>query len=409
MGERTLVIYHFFHPDDVVSARILSNLAEGLAMRRWAVTALTSDRIHGDPKARVEKREEMWRGVRIHRASRPAFKQSSNLGRLLNAFWLMARWLMFIARQPAYDAVVLGSDPQFGYIMLPFIRLMKPRTKLLYWAFDLYPEAIIAKKIGFFSKLACGLRPLTRVCYRRLGGMVDIGSCMRRLLDGYGHRAGRATLVPWALTELDAPLEPDAETRRGLFGDALLTLLYSGTIGQAHEFECFITLARELRRRGASVALCFAGRGNRYDELRAMVTDKDSNISFAGFADEGQLAKRLSSGDIHMLSLRPGWEGIVVPSKFFGSLAAGKPLLYEGSSTPAIQTWIDQYRVGFVINNGNVHQIAAELSRLADNPALLLEMQRNAFKCYQENFSKEEVIDGWDDFLKDTLNGLETP
>ena len=194
----------------------MSDFAEGLAKRGWEVTALTSNRFCRDPKARVESREEVWRGVRIHRAYRPAFKQSSNLGRLLNAFWLMASWLAFIVRQPAYDAVVLGTDPQFGYFILPFIRLMKPRSKLVYWGFDLYPEAIIADEMGLASKLACAVRPVTRFCYRRLDGMVDIGPCMRRLLDGYGHRAARATLVPWALSESDVPVKPDPRGAQGV-------------------------------------------------------------------------------------------------------------------------------------------------------------------------------------------------
>ena len=400
MSKRIIVIYHFFYPDDVVSSRHISDFAEGLAKRGWEVTALTSNRFCRDPKAQVEKTEEIWHGVRIHRASRPAFKQSGNLGRLLNAFWLMARWLNFIARQPAYDAVVLGTDPQFSYFMLPLIRLMKPRSKLLCWGFDLYPEAIIANEMGLLSKLAYAVRPLTRFCYHRLDGMVDIGPCMRLLLDSYGHRAAQNTLVPWALIEPDAPIDPDPDTRRELFGDAQLALLYSGTIGKAHKFECFIALARELRRRSASVSLCFAGRGNHYDELRSMITEEDSNIHFAGFADESQLAKRLSSGDIHMISLRPGWEGVVVPSKFFGSLAAGKPLLYEGSPNSDIKIWIDQYQVGYAIDKDNTYQIADELCLLVDNPALLLEKQLNALKCYQENFSKEKVIDGWDDFLQ---------
>jgi len=403
MSKRVLVIYHFFYPDDVVSSRHLSDLAEGLAKRGWEVTALTSNRFCRDPKARVEKTEEMWHGVRIHRTSRPAFNQSGNLGRLLNALWLMVCWLTFIARQPAYDVVVLGSDPQFGYLMLPMIRLMKPRSKLLYWGFDLYPEAIIANEMGIISKLACAIRPLARFCYLKLDGMVDIGPCMRRLLDSYGHRAAHNTLVPWALIEPDAPLDPDPDTRRELFGDSRLALLYSGTIGKAHEFECFIALARELRRRGACVSLCFAGRGNRYDELRSMITEEDSNIRFASFADESQLAKRLSSGDIHMISLRPGWEGVVVPSKFFGSLAAGKPLLYEGSPNSDIKIWIDQYQLGYAIDKDNIYQIADKLCLLVDNPALLLEKQLNALKCYQENFSQKKVIDGWDDFLKQIL------
>jgi colanic acid biosynthesis glycosyl transferase WcaI len=401
---RLLIIYHFFFPDDVVSSRHFSDFAEGLAVRGWDVTVLTSNRICRQPKARMRPECESWRGVRIHRSPRPAFSQASNAGRLLNSLWLIGRWAAFIARRPAFDAIVLGTDPAFGYFLLPAARLLKPRTKLLYWGFDLYPEAVIADDSGIASKLASALRPLTRACYSTLDGIADIGPCMRQVLDGYGHRAARATLVPWALAEPDAPLIPDPEARRELFGDAKLTILYSGTIGKAHEFDCFIALARELRIRGASVSFCFAGRGNRYDELRRMIGEEDTNISFADFSEESKLEKRLSSGDIHMISLRRGWEGIVVPSKFFGSLAAGRPLLYQGSEGSSVRTWIEKFRIGYCLDRENTIIIADELCRLADDPRLLRDMQRNARECYAGNFSKKKVLDGWDAFIRKVLS-----
>jgi colanic acid biosynthesis glycosyl transferase WcaI len=401
VSKRVLVIYHFFYPDDVVSARHLSGLATGLAKRGWEVTALTSNRFCRDPKARIDEKEETWEGVRIHRSWRPALPQSSNVPRLLNAFWLMASWLFFILRERRYEVIVLGTDPQFSYFVLPFIRVFKPRTKLVSWGFDLYPEAIMVSDMGLFSRLAGIVKPFAGFCYKRLDGMVDIGPCMRRLLDRYGHNARRATLVPWALVEPEAPFVPHAETRKELFGNAKLTVLYAGTIGKAHEFEHFIALARELRARGADVAFCFAGRGNCYEDLRAMVSEEDTNIGFAGFAAESELDKRLSAGDIHMLSLRPGWDGVVLPSKFFGSMAAGRPLLYEGSTRSSIKTWIEEYDLGYVVNAENVPQIADELCRLAEDPGLLREKQQIAFDCYRERFAKEKVINGWDDLLRE--------
>ena len=133
-----------------------------------------------------------------------------------------------------------------------------------------------------------------------------------------------------------------------------------------------------------------------------MISGDDSNISFAGFADENQLAKRLGAGDLHMISLREGWAGVVLPSKFFGSLAAGRPLLYTGTSDSAIKTWIDQYQVGYVVDSGNVGQVADELCRLAGNPDLLAAKQKAAFDCYKNNFSKAIMLNAWDMFLKQT-------
>src|SRR5437763_157009 len=71
---RLLVLYHFFHPDQVVSARIFSDLAEEQAKRGWDVTALTCNRSHAEASARYPSHER-WNGVQIHRAFRPAWSQ----------------------------------------------------------------------------------------------------------------------------------------------------------------------------------------------------------------------------------------------------------------------------------------------------------------------------------------------
>ena len=69
----------------------------------------------------------------------------------------------------------------------------------------------------------------------------------------------------------------------------------------------------------------------------AQITDEDTNITIAGFASEDELAARLSAADFHLISLREGWEGIVVPSKFFGALAMGRPVIYMGPSDSCLE------------------------------------------------------------------------
>src|SRR5205823_4420543 len=195
---------------------------------------------------------------------------------------------------------------------------------------------------------------------RRLLGFADrccdmsayLGDCMRARLREYRPRGRAVTLVLWPLSEPERPVPPEPTTRRELFGDAALGLLYSGNFGRAHSYEEILSLARHLRSGaidlqagtptavrghglledmptqsdghgtpiGLPAAICFAVRGNRADELRKAVRPDDANVTFAGFAPESELEKRLAAADVHLVSLRPEWTGVVVPSKFFGSL-----------------------------------------------------------------------------------------
>lgn len=392
---RFLLIYHFFYPDQVVSAQIFSDLAEDLAKHGHRVTAFTGNRlIRGDD---VLAPHEIWHGVEIRRFRRPAFDQGSNFGRLFNSAILQLKWLGgFWRRRREFDAVIVGTDPQFAYLMFPWFRLMNRKVRLIHWAFDIYPEAILVNSPRWMKLLARLTSPFAWFAYRFVDDMVDIGGCMRELLLRYRHRARCATLTPWALAEPAAIPDPDPVIRRELFGEAKVGVLYSGTVGYAHDLSRFIELARECRRRKIDAAFCFAGYGNCYAAQTAGITSEDTNIRLAGFASEEELARRLAAADLHMVSLRPGWEGVVVPSKFFGSLAIGRPVCFDGPGSSAISRWIRQYGIGFRLDDVGAESIA----QLAADPARLFELKAKAFTCYREHFSRETVVRGWLDLLR---------
>lgn len=401
-----LILYHFYTPDDVISARHFSDLAEGLAQRGWDTTVYTSNRYCRNTSDTITPKRETINNVKIIRFSRLGLNQSKNISRMINSLTISLKWLLSILLSRHYDVILIGTDPQFGYFITPFIKLFKPKTHLATWAFDLYPEIIghMGKGKLFTSIIVSLLRPWARLSYKSMDFIADLGCCMRERIATYKPKARCCTLIPWAISEPGEILQPEPEIRRKLFGEAKLAILYSGTIGKAHQFEEFIELARILRSRNASVSFCFAGRGNQYQQLRAMVTESDSNISFAGFADEHELELRLSAADIHLLSLRNGWEGLVVPSKFFGSLAAGRPLIYAGCHNSAIRHWIEQFNIGYVLDSSSTSKVADTLVELTKDSTKLQEIQLKTFQTWQEHFSREKVLDSFNIELLRIIN-----
>ena len=407
---KVTVLYHYFHPDDVVSARHFDGLCRGLAERGWDVLVRPCNRGCRDESQTYPLKED-WNGITIRRVWRPRFRQSSNFGRLLNAAWMLVAWSLPIGRRP--DALIVGTDPILSVLVAISWRLTRPGVKIAHWAFDLYPEATVADgMLRADSVLVRALRSALRVAYGCCDLIADLGGCMRRLLEKYHRqsepaararvkentlarvagsptrdrpRPRRVTLVPWALSEPDRPAPPDPVVRKELFGDAALGLLYSGNFGRAHSYEEILALARHLRDAGTTI--CFAVRGNRADELRKAVRPDDGNVTFAGFAPESELEKRLSAADVHLVSLRPEWTGIVVPSKFFGSLAAGRPVVFAGGPDSAIAGWVREFDVGWVLTADNVAEVAADLRSLAGDPTRLAELQRRCHAVYHQHFS----------------------
>jgi glycosyltransferase involved in cell wall biosynthesis len=202
------------------------------------------------------------------------------------------------------------------------------------------------------------------------------------------------------LSEPDRTVPPDPSARRELFGTASLGLLYSGNFGRAHSYEEFLSLARHLR---GAAAVCFAVRGNRADEFRAAVGPDDTNVTFAGFAPESELEKRLAAADVHLVSLRPEWTGVVVPSKFFGSLAARRPVVFAGSPDSALAGWVREFGIGWVLTADNVAEVANDLRELSHAPARLADLQNRCHTVYHEHFSWQAVTADWDTDLRALL------
>jgi glycosyltransferase involved in cell wall biosynthesis len=273
----------------------------------------------------------------------------------------------------------------------------------VHWCFDLYPEAITAEGIGQ-AHVEKAARGLMRIAYGAYDALVDIGPRMRARLAEYGAGARQETLVPWALAETDRPIAVDTTVRRALFRDARLALLYSGTMGRAHEYSALLRLARACRARtGNAISFCFSVRGNRADDLAREITADDTNVSLAPFADEATLQARLAAADLHLVSLRADWAGVVVPSKFFASLAVGRPVVYAGPAESEIAHWIAEHDIGFHVTDDTPDAAADRLHHLLDDAGALDRLRERALAVYRREWSRAVTNDRWNRLLRDLL------
>ncbi|MBA4277224.1 glycosyltransferase family 4 protein [Flavobacterium sp.] len=407
MNNKILILNHIFWPDKINTARHISELSEELVTRGWDVTAIVGNRYYVNHKHTITPKKGIWKGVKYRRIYIPPFNQKQDIQRLITSFWLVFSWVVRLPFMGRYDAIIIGTNPPFVYLLVPFVKVFKRKTKILMWGFDLYPEAIIVSKGKSFSFSGKVLKKIAKFCYKKIDVIVDIGPCMRDIYRLYNHSAKEETLPPWSFVEPIEMLQPHVETRQKLFKNANLTLLYTGTIGNAHEFDNFLQLARELKRRNASVGFCFAGFGNRFEDLKSQIDKNDTNISFAGFVETDQeLEERLSSADLMLISLKEEWTGVSVPSKYFSALAIGKAVLFSGAENSALSIWTKKYNLGFQLQNSNVNEIANVLCDIANNPGMILKMKENSFKTYQDCFSKKVICDKWSILLKKTINNF---
>ena len=392
-----VALYHYFHPDDVVSAIHYSELCAGLQKLGWDVTVLPCNRGCRDELRSYPARSD-WRDIKIHRIWRPRIPQSNSLGRIVNMVWMLIAWSLAALRYKP-DILLVGTDPILSVLVAIPWKIVRPSIKVAHWCFDLYPEAAFADGLlDSSTRISRLIKWLTKAAYARCDLLVDIGSCMGAHLMRDRPDGPRATLTPWALLEPSRPFSIDVTERKVAFPNARLTMLYSGSFGRAHAFERTLSLARRLR--DSNVVLAFSVRGNAVTELRAAVTSADYNIGFRSFLSQDRLAARLSAADIHVVTLRDAWTGTVVPSKFFAALAVGRPVLFEGSPMSAIAIWIREFRVGWVLTADSEESIAEELVALSSDPRRLADLFDHCHAIYTSKFSKQLMIDAWNRELR---------
>jgi len=89
-----------------------------------------------------------------------------------------------------------------------------------------------------------------------------------------------------------------------------------------------------------------------------------------------------------------------VPSKFFGAIAAGRPILFAGGEQSSLAQWIREFNIGWVVTEKNIKQICEQLVDYMASADEIAAMQRRCFQAYRQYFSRESQIDKFDSALR---------
>lgn len=393
---RVVLLYHFFAPGTVVSAVHYTQLAAGLAAAGHDVEVWPSNRKRRNAKITLPSRSRSGRVV-VRRCWRAPISQDRTIGRIVNTLWMWLYWVGRALTTRGVDVVILGTDPPMSAVVARFWRFVRPRTRIVHWSFDLYPDAAVRRGYLRRDSFAEGfLRRLSALGLRACDAIVDIGPCMRERLAPRAPSVPAETIVPWAIAPSSAPRPPDPTLRRALFGDARAVLLYAGHLGAAHVAAPFLALARELR--GDGVVVVFQAIGEREAEIREAARGIE-NVRFLPICPASELVRRLEVADFHLVSLRDGWEGTVVPSKFFGALAAGRPVIFAGPEDSSVARWTRELDVGVVLpaeattpaSPGAAQVVRAAIARQARDGA----WSSHCREVERTRFSRETGISHW--------------
>jgi len=323
---RVLLLNLYYPPDTSATAKMAQTVVAALS-EKHDVTILCG-RPSYDPDERLPWRllqTERSGRVRIMRVGSSDYPRTQMKKRIFNYLSYVILAVPRALFLPC-DIVLAMTDPPFEGIVGAFVALLKGRP-YVYNIRDMYPDMAVGGSIVRPGMLARIWEKLHRWALRRARRVVVLGEDMRNRIPGKGVDPSRVVLVGDG-TEIPPAGWPapqiDPEAVREIRGGFRFVLLHAGNLGFYGAWDVLLAGAAQFADDG--IGLVFVGDGAQRTRLEAAATNIP-NVRFLPFFPGSKIPSVLAAADAHIITVKRGLEGVVVPSKMYGILAAGKPIV----------------------------------------------------------------------------------
>ncbi len=418
LGTRSMpliFINRYFHPDQSATSQILSDLAFALAEDGHQVRVITGRQLYEEPQHRLTPNETV-RGVEVHRVWTSRFGRGSLLGRTLDylTFWASGGLKLWHLTR-AHDVVVAKTDPPLlSVIAAPIAR--RRGARLINWLQDIYPETAQMLGLGrgrLARAVYSGLRALRDRSLKSSAMNVVPGERMAEFLARRGVPPEQVRIIPnfadgVRIKPSPQARQPSSDDLRAAWGlDDMFVVGYSGNLGRAHDYA---TLLDAIERIGAQqragnddaerIAFLFIGGGALYDNLKSDIGKcRLPSVRFEPYQPRERLSESLSVPDVHIVSLLPELESLIVPSKIYGITAVARPTIFIGDPDGEIARLIARHRCGRTVPAGDGGALTEAIRELAAAPSLCDEMGARARRAFEAAFDKRIAVVQWDALL----------
>ena len=435
---KIIFINRFFFPDHSATSQMLSGIAFALARER-DVSVITSRLRYDNPDALLPRRETID-GVDVVRVATSGFGRAWLLGRAFDylTFYVSAAWsLMRYARRG--DVVIVKTDPPMLSVVLWPVAALKG-ARLVNWLQDVFPEVATALGVGRGGVAGMSFAMLARLrnmSLRHAAVNVVLGDRMAELVAQLGVDATRIRIVTnWADGRLIKPVDRESNALRKAWGlEDDFVVGYSGNLGRAHDYETVLAAMLHIERLPAGqpvaglieaagdtdvvdaplqrisagprpIRWLFVGGGAQVEKLKQEALRRGlTSVMFKPYQPSEKLAESLSVPDVHLITLKPELEGLIVPSKLYGIAAAGRASIFIGDAEGEVAQVLRRSQSGSVVAEGDGEALAAKILDLAHNPERAAEQGARARALFDAEFDLTHVVQAWESVIEMAARG----
>ena len=398
---KIVFVNRYFYPDHSATSQLLADLAFYLSDLGHEVLVVTSRQRIDDSHASLVAHEQYGK-LEVVRVWTSRFGRDFLPLRALDYlsfYWSAARVLY--RRLSSDDVVVAKTDPPLISVVVA-CAARRCGARQVNWLHDLFPEVASAVGVrGAQGLIGHRIRRLRDWSLNTASLNVVLGQRMSERLSQLDVESDRVKVIHnWCDGDAIAPTPREDNPLRVEWGlEDKFVVMYSGNMGRAHEFRTLIAAAAGLRDEPRIVFVLIGG-GAWRRWLTTEVKDRRlTNVYFFPYQNRACLKDSLTLADVHLISLLPALEGFIVPSKFYGIAAAGKPTVFIGDKEGEIGRILSTEHCGVTVSCGDGLALTQVLRELYHSPQRCTQMGQAARSAYERRFSSQQALARWRDVL----------
>lgn len=358
--KKNLLIYaHYYYPDVASTGQILTELAEGLKESFHTTVICTVPSYTGKVSQYYRKHKyyyENINGVDVLRIRVPEFRKNFAPSRIVNIVSYFFSAVAATFRVERQDYVFTISQPPVLGGLLGVIGKHLKKAKLIYNIQDFNPEQVKAVEFTGNRLILNAMMLMDKHSCKAANKVIVVG---RDMVDTLRNRFGKK-MVPYAYINNwidEKEIYPLPEGNAGVqkfrkrYGlENRFVMMYSGNIGLYYDLPNLLKLIAQFQQE-KEVVFAFIGEGSVLEELKEYQQKQQlENVVFIPYQEKKDLIYSLNAGDVHFVMNAKGIKGVSVPSKLYGVMAAGKPvlgILEEGAEARLI---VEEAQCGRVVS-----------------------------------------------------------
>ena len=399
---RIWVLSEVYYPEETGVGHYATGVAEHWAIRH-SVGVLAVQPSYSRAGLKAPK-HEFHRGVEIFRcwAILPAGK--TLLDRLLKmATVTLSLSLNAIFRVRRGDCLYVLTSPPSLAMLAPLIAWMC-RVPYVIQVCDLYPEITAACGLTKTDSLSYRLlKWLSRLSLRKAAKVVVVGRDVKeRISDSRSSDSVEdAIFIPWWADSEDVLPRAKAESplARELGLMEKFVVLYAGNMGYPQNVEALVEAARRLQS-DPEIHFVFLGFGSKKHLLEQLVADGAKNLTVLDVRPRDEQGDFLNAGDLGIVTLIPGMEGLGVPSRMYNLMAAGKPVLALIARDSEVAQVIREHEIGWVVEQDEIEGSVSAIRAAMANREGLKAMAGRARAAAETRFSKKTIMESFDRLIE---------